>query len=140
MPNLAKVVSLSDVYRTHYPNPAEVAGVSDGQVVFKTYKSSWVNAEDCQWLEGAIGTPAYFMAPASGLGAACLAHCEMTGLPCFIVMQVTDSHFVSGDIMRAFKPVLERLGLADGIDTIARKPTFKAQIKEANQRQNTLFI
>ena len=73
---------LSDLYRTKYTNPEELARVPDGQLPLKTHKSSWVSAEDVQWLTSTVGTPAHFMVPAGGFGAGCLVHCEMYGLAC----------------------------------------------------------
>lgn len=130
---------LSDVYRTKYANPEELSGVPDGQLPMKTHKSSWVSAEDSQWLASAVGTPSFFMAAATGLGAGCLVHCEMYGLPCFIVTLITDSHSVTTESMQAYKPILAKLGLPDDVDEIFTKPTFRQTLKEANQRSNAIF-
>jgi len=72
------------------------------------------------------------MAAASGLGAACLVHCEMNGLPAFQVTLIADSHTVTVESMQAYKPVLTKLGLPDGVDEIFTKPTFRATLKEVN--------
>ena len=60
------------------------------------------------------------MAIATGFGAACLVHCEMYGLAGYKVIVITDSHFVSIESMQAFKPVLSRIGLPDGVEGILR--------------------
>ena len=41
--------------------------------------------------------------------------------------------------MQAYKPVLSRAGLPDDVEEIFSKPTFRAILKEANQRNNAIF-
>ena len=119
------MVVLSDTYRTKYANPEELSNVPDGVLPMKTHKSSWVSPEDTQWLASAIGTPSFFMAAATGFGAGCLTHCEMYGLPCFIVTLITDSHSVTTESMQAYKPILAHLGLPGDVDEIFMMPTFR---------------
>ena len=49
-----------------------------------------------------------------------MVHCEMYGLAGYKVIVITDSHFVSIESMQAFKPVLSRIGLPDGVEGILR--------------------
>ena len=65
----------------------------------KTHKSSWVSAEDAQWLAAEVGTPAHFMSVTGGFAAACLVHCEMFGKSGFQVTVLTDSHYVTVEHM-----------------------------------------
>ena len=117
----------------------ELATVPEGQLPLKTHKSSFVSAEDSQWLAASVGTPAHFMAAATGLGAGCIVHCEMNGLSAYQVTVITDGHFVTVESMQAFKPVLARLGLPSDVDTIINRPTFRQIVKDANQRSNAIF-
>jgi len=105
----------------------------------KTHKSSFVSAEDAQWLEASVGTPAHFMAVAGGFGAACIVHCEMNGKSAYQVTVITDGHYVTVEAMQAYKPVLARLGLPCDTEGILQKPNFRAIVKEANQRSNAIF-
>lgn len=105
----------------------------------KTHKSSWVSAEDAQWLEASVGTPAHFMAVSGGFGAACLINAEMTGKSAYQVTVITDGHYVTVEAMQAYKPVLSRLGLPNDTEGILQKPNFRPVVKEANQRSNAIF-
>ena len=111
----------------------------DGVLPIKTHRSSWVSAQDAQWLNSAVGTPSFFMAAATGLGAGFLTHCEMYGKPCFIATLITDSHSVTTESLQAHKPILEHLGLPADTDEIFMKPAFRQTLKEANQRSNAIF-
>ena len=66
------------------------------------------------------------MTATGGLGAGCLVHCEMFGLPAYQVTLIADSHTVTVEAMQAYKPVLSKLGLpADGVDEIFTRPNFR---------------
>ncbi len=79
------------------------------------------------------------MAGMSGFGAGCLVHSEMYGLSAMAATVMTDSHYVTVESMQAFKPILTKLGLPDGVDNIFEKPTFRPTLKDANQRGNAIF-
>ena len=111
----------------------------DGQLPMKTHRTTHVSAEDAQWLTSAVGGPAHFMCVSGGFGAACLVWCEMYGKPGFQVTVITDGHYVTVEAMQAFKPVLTKLGLPDGVDSLLSKPNFRPIVKEANQRSNAIF-
>ena len=136
---MQRVVVLKDLYRTKYPNPEELALVPDGQLPRKTHMTSHISAEDAQWLAASVGTPAHFMAPSGGFAAGCLVYCELRGISGYQVTVITDGHFVTVESMQAFKPVLERLGLANDVESIAQRPSFRQVLKEANQRANSIF-
>jgi len=136
---IEKVVVLADTYKTKYMNPEELANVPDGVLPMKTHKTSWVSAEDTQWLTSAIGEPSFFMAAATGFGAGCLTHCEMYGLSCIYVTLITDSHSVTTESMQAYTPVLTHLSLPADTDEIFMKPSFRPILKEANTRGNAIF-
>ncbi len=136
---MKKVVVLNELYKTKYTNTDDLAGMQDGRLLLKTYKTSWVSAEDSQWLVSAVGTAAHFMTATGGLGAGCLVHCEMFGLPAYQATLIADSHTVTVESMQVYKPILSKLGLPDTVDEIYSKPTFRATLKEANQRSNAIF-
>lgn len=79
------------------------------------------------------------MAAAGGFGAACLIHCEMSGLSGFQVTAITEGHSVTVESMQAFKPVLSKLGLPDDVEDIFSKPTFRQTLKDVNQRSTAIF-
>ena len=140
--NISRVVVLHSLFKNKYPNPDELVGLPDGKLAMKTYKTSFVPEGDAAWLLSDIGTPAFFMAPTGGFGAACLVECEMTGRPGFQVSLITDGHYVSTESMSAYAPVMVRLGLASGaadFDAIAQKPGFKDILREANQTGTSMF-
>ena len=111
----------------------------DGQLALKTHRSSFVSAEDTQWLAAEVGTPSHFMTVATGFGAACLVHSEMNGFPAMQITAITDGHYVTVESMQAYKPVLVKLGLQSDVEGILRRPTFRQIVKDANQRSNAIF-
>ena len=133
------MVVLKNLYKTKYPDQEDLARVPDGQLALRTHKSSWVSQEDTAWLVASVGKPAHFMAAAAGFGAACLVHSEMSGLSAYSATVMNESHTVTVESMQAFKPILTKLGLPDGVDDIFSKPNFRPVLKEANQRSNTIF-
>ena len=139
MPAVKKVVVLTNLYKTKYPNQDELASLADGQLALKTHKTSWVSAEEAAWLVSSVGTPAHFMAVSGGLGAGFLVHCEMYGLSGYQITVITDGHYVTVESMQAFKPVLAHHGLPSDVDEIFSKPTFRETLKDANQRSNSIF-
>ena len=74
---------LKDLYRTKYPVAEELTPLPGCHLPLKTHKTSWLSAQDAQWLGESVGAPAHFMAASGGIGAACLVHCEMYGLPAY---------------------------------------------------------
>lgn len=137
--SIQKVCVLSSLYKTKYPNPDELAGMSDGKVPMKTHKTSFVPADEAAWLNTQVGSPAHFMAATGGLGAACLVECEMTGKAGYQITMITDSHYVSTESMVPFEPIMTRLGLQSDFSQIQQKSGFRDILREANQRGNTIF-
>jgi len=142
LPAPGRIVALNSMYRTKYPNPDELYQVPDGQTPMKTFKSSFVSAEDSAWLTSKVGTPAHFMAPCGGLAAALLMQCEMHGKSGFQITAITDGHYVTAESMQALLPLTTYLGLTtqvtDFFDAI-RDPKHRDTLREANQRGNTIY-
>ena len=114
----------------------------DGKLPIVTHKTSFLSAEIKDYLQTKVGPPSHFIAPAGGIGAACIVHAEMNGIAGYIATLITDSHYVSTESMSAYEPILTQIGTqgkAHDVMKIAQKPRFKDILKEVNQRGNAIF-
>ena len=129
-----EVVVLKSIYKTAYPAAADL-----GELPIITHQTSYCSADLKTYLKAKVGTPAHFIAPAGGLGAATMIHCEENGLAGYIATLITDSHYVSSESMAAYQPIFTQAGLGADLSKIATQPTFREILKEANQRSNAIF-
>ena len=135
----SQLVVMQSLYKTQYPAASEL-NVPEGKMPMITHKTSHVSAELAGHLQSKVGSPAHFIAPATGLGAGMLVHGEMSGVQGYIATLITGSHYVSSESMAAFEPVLETTGVKSGdVAAVDRKPKFKEILKEANARGNAIF-
>jgi len=128
---------MRSLYKTAYPAANDL-----GDLPMITHKTSHCSAELNNYITTKVGTPAHFIAPAGGIGAASLVHAEMNGVAGYIATLITDSHYVSSESMAAYGPVIAQLGIqstSSDLSKIASQPTFRDSLKEANQRGNAIF-
>ena len=79
------------------------------------------------------------MAPTGGLGAALIINAEMAGLAAFKLTALSDSHYLSAEMMiGAYSKIMSKHGLSD-LKDLASRSKFRELLKEANQRSNTIF-
>lgn len=144
LPDLAKVVVLDSLYKLKYSNPDELYNQPEGKMPMKTYRTSYVAADEAGWLAQNVGTPAHFMAAAQGIGAGCLVECEMNGKPGYQATLITDGHSVTVESMQAFGPLAAHLGLTTTVADIGRAvqtdQRVKTVLREANQSNNTIYL
>ena len=97
---------MKSLYKTAYPAASDL-----GDLPIITHQTSWCDADLKTYIKTKVGTPAHFIAPAGGLGAAAMVHAEMNGLAGYIATLITDSHYVSSESMAAFASVVSQLGI-----------------------------
>ena len=85
--------------------------------------------------------PAGVLNIVAGFPASILMHAEFNGIPALLITAIIDSHFVTPETLKAFKLVAyELLGMRNfKFDEITNLPGFKAALKEANVRENSIF-
>ena len=97
---------MRSLYKTAYPAANDL-----GELPIITHKTSYCSADLKTYLTTKVGTPAHFIAPAGGLGAAAMVHCETNGLAGYIATLITDSHYVSSESMAAYGSVVAQVGV-----------------------------
>ena len=126
----AASVSLDDVYKTAY------GAYDDVDILY--YKNSFVSQDQKAWL-AKVGQPAHFTAPAGGISAALLIHGEMHGVSAMKIVNITHEHYYSAENMiQACSKLFKDIGLGS-IDNISEMKEFRAVLKEANSRGNSIF-
>lgn len=99
-------IVLRSLYKTAYPAANDL-----GDLPLITHKTSHCPPDLSKYIATKVGTPAHFIAPAGGIGAAALVHAEMNGKAGFIATLITDSHYVSSESMAGFGPAIAQLGI-----------------------------
>lgn len=129
------------MYKTNY-STTDTGSLSlreGDQYPLKYYKSSHTDATLSAFLRK--HQPAGVLNLLGGLSAALLIHAEVNGLSAACINAIVDSHYVTAETLQAFAPVLhEVLEIRDSkIDQVSRLPSFKAVLKDVNNRNNNIF-
>ena len=103
---MTQITVLKSLYKTAYPAASEL-----GDLPIITHQTSFCADDLKTYIKTKVGSPAHFIAPAGGIGAAAMVHAEMNGLPGYIATLITDSHYVSSESMAAFAPVVSQIGI-----------------------------
>ena len=116
IPSVKRVLTLGSLYKTHYTDTNMYYSSDDGAIPLKYYKTSYTQADaDLNTYLGKI-QPSAVMNIKGGIGGALLMEAEMRGVSGAVITAITDSHYVTAEILQAFGPVVTDVLKVGGIN------------------------